>query len=259
MRIFWVMLKKELLENVKKSRFIVMLIVLLLFGIMSPLTARYLPEIITFILGTSDDSIGIPIELPAPSIVDSYAQYYKNLTQMGIFVQILIFMGIVSDEKSKGSAVLVLTKAVSRNIFLVSKFVAASLVVIATLIPSYMVFYLYTYLLFDKFPAGSSFIGVLMYLLFSIFIIAFTLFASTMTNKTSYSALIAIGGYFLLSILSVLPKISDWFPMKLNDAAYQISAGLNVFGDYTKSVVTTAVGIVALVMVSAFVFRKQEL
>jgi ABC-2 type transport system permease protein len=259
MRIFWVMLKKELIENFKKSRFIVMLIVLLLFGIMSPLTARYLPEIISFIIGTSGDSMGIPIEIPTPSIFDSYAQYYKNLTQMGIFVQILIFMGIVSDEKSKGTAVLILTKAVSRNIFLFSKYVAASLIVTLTLIPSYAVFYIYTYLLFDKFPPFASIIGVLMYLLFSLFILAYTFFASTMTNKTSYSALIAIGGYFVLSILSILPKISDWFPMKLNEAAYQISAGLNVVSDYTKSIVATLAGIIVLVLVSAFVFKRQEL
>jgi hypothetical protein len=80
-----------------------------------------------------------------------------------------------------------------------------------------------------------------------------------MTNKTSYSALIAIGGYFVLSILSILPKISDWFPMKLNEAAYQISAGLNVVSDYTKSIVATLAGIIVLVLVSAFVFKRQEL
>lgn len=259
MRIFWVMLKKELTENFKKSRFIVMLIVLLLFGIMSPLTARYLPEIISFMIGTSGESIGIPIEIPSPTIIDSYAQYYKNLTQMGIFVQILIFMGLVSDEKSKGSAVLILTKAVSRNVFLLSKYLAASLIVTATLIPSYAVFYIYTYLLFDKFPSGASFIGVLMYLLFSLFILAFTFFASTMTNKTSFSALIAIGGYFVLSILSIIPKVSDWFPMKLNEAAYQISAGLNVFSDYTKSIAATVIGILLLILLSAAVFKRQEL
>lgn len=259
MRIAWVMFKKEMIENYKKNRLIVMAAILLLFGIMSPLTAKYLPEIIKTIMGSTEEVIKLGLLIPTPTIQDSYVQYFKNLTQMGIFVQILIFMGIISEEKSRGTVVLVLTKAVSRPTFLLAKFAAATIVLTVSLFVSSIGFYYYTYLLFDELPGNGTITGILMYFLFSIFILAYTLFASTITKSVAISALVAIGGYFSLSIISILPKISDYFPMKLTDAAYQISMGSSQIGEYSKSIIVTCLGIIALLAISILSFQRQEL
>jgi len=259
MRIAWIMFKKEWTENYKKSRFIVMTAVLLLFGIMSPLTAKYLPEILKMIMGSAEEVAKLGILIPTPSIQDSYVQYFKNLTQMGIFIQILIFMGLVSEEKFKGTVVLVLTKAVPRATFLIAKFVAACMVLLISLFVSSIGFYYYTYLLFGEMPGIGTFVGILMYLLFSVFILSFTLLASTISKSVAISALISIGGYFLLSIISLLPKISDFFPMKLTDAAYQISMGVSQANDFSKAIIVTCLGIVGLLAISIISFQRQEL
>lgn len=259
MRTAWIMLKKELFENWRKNRFLVMGAVLFLFGILSPVTAKYLPEILTMILGSTDEVLKLGIKIPDPTIFDSYLQFFKNLTQMGIFIQILVFMNLVSEEKSKGTAVMVLTKAVPRSTFILSKFVAACIVIFSTLLLSCVGFYYYTYLLFGKFPSSEAITGIAMYFLFSVFILAFTLFASTISKSVAVSALISIGGYFGLSIFSVLPKISDYLPMKLTDAATSISMGLASAGDYVKSLWVTAGLIVVLLVSSIVIFQKQEL
>ncbi len=259
MRIAWIMFKKECFENYKKNRFLVMAAVLLLFGITSPLTAKYLPEIIKAILGSTENILKLGFQLPTPTIADSYTQYFKNLTQMGIFVQLLLFMGLISEEKSKGTVILVLTKAVPRKTFLLAKFTAGCVVLFASLLVSSMGFYYYTYLLFGEWPAHGALLGIAVYFLFSVFILAYTLFASTMAKSVAISALIAIGGYFSLGIIALLPRISDYFPMKLTDAAYQLSMGVSTVGDYTKSIVVTCIGIVVLLAVSIFSFQRQEL
>lgn len=254
-----IMLRKEWMESIRKHRLLVMAVVFLLFGIMSPLTAKYMPEIMKLALGSSEEIIKIGFNIPDPVITDSYIQYYKNLTQMGIFVQILVFMGLVSEEKSKGTAVLILTKSVSRQVFMLSKFIMACVVVIVSLVPSYLAFYLYTYLLFDEAPAIASVTGLLMYLVLSLFILAYTFFASTVSKSVAISALIAIGGYFSISIISAIPRISDYFPMKLADAAYQISLGVSSAGEYTKSIFITLAATAVLVAISMMSFRRQEL
>lgn len=259
MRTAWIMFKKECFENYRKNRLLILAAVLLLFGILSPLTAKYLPEIIKAILGSTEDMVELGFILPTPTIADSYVQYFKNLTQMGIFVQILIFMGVVSDEKSKGTVALVLTKAVPRTTFLLAKFASGCVVLAASLVVSSVGFFYYTYLLFDEWPGSGTYAGIAAYLLFSVFILAFTVFASTITRSVALSALIAIGGYFSLSIFSLLPKISDYLPMKLTDAAYQVSAGTAVIGDYTKSIMSAAIGIVLLMGISIISFQRQEL
>ncbi len=259
MRTLAVMLKKEWMESIRRHRLIVLGAVFLLFGIMSPLTAKFMPEIVKLILGSSEEIAKIGLDLPPPVIKDSYIQYYKNLTQMGIFVQILVFMGLVSEEKSKGTAVLILTKSVSRAVFLMSKFLMACTVVILSLIPSYLAFYLYTYLLFDEAPIAASLTGLLMYLVLSLFILAFTFFASTVSRSLAISALIAIGGYFSISIVSAIPRLSDYFPLKLADAAYQISLGVSTAGEYTKSLAITLAATAVLTAASVLSFRYQEL
>ncbi|MHB1483857.1 MAG: ABC transporter permease [Saccharofermentanales bacterium] len=259
MRIAWIMFKKEIIENYKKNRFLILGAIFLLFGIMSPLTAKYLPEILKFIMGSEQEVAKLGIQIPVPTILDSYSQFYKNLSQMGIFVQIIIFMNLVSDEKSKGTVVLVLTKAVPRSTFLLSKFVAACIVLISSLALSSIGFYYYTFMLFGEFPSSGTMTGIGLFLLFSVFILAFTFFASTVTKTTSISALISIGGYFLLSIFSILPKISDYLPLKLADASYQISAAAHNIEFYSKSIVVTIVGIVLFIVISILSFQKQEL
>lgn len=259
MRTVRIMLKKELFENHKKSRFVVLGVVFLLFGIMSPLTAKYIHEIIDFIMGMSGDVVEFPMEIPEPSIGDSYVQYYQNMMQMGILAQILVFIGIVSDEKSKGSAGLVLTKSVSRSVFLVSKMISSLITLFITMIPSYAAFYYYTYLLFDEFPSGTAFYGLGVYILFAVFILALTIFASTVASKMVISGLIAIGGYIFMGIMSAVPVISEYFPTKLGEASYLISMGATDVSDYLKSIVVTVV-LTAVLLFSCFaVFKKQEI
>jgi ABC-2 type transport system permease protein len=259
MRIAWIMLKKETVENIRKSRFFVIGIVFVLFAITSPLTAKYLPEIVSFLLNFSDDALRIPIEFPEPTVYDSYIQWYKNLSQMGILVLIFAFMGMVSDEKSSGSVILVLTKAVPRHTFILMKYLSAAVVLFVTLITSFFVFYYYTFVLFDQRPALSAFTGLFLFYLFSLFILAVTLFSSTLSKKTSISALIALSGYFAMSILSALPFISDYFPTRLTQAAYEISAGVSDMTDFSRSIFVAIAAIVLLNAVSIMTFKKQEL
>lgn len=259
MRIAWIMFRKELIENYKKNRLIVLGAVFLLFGIMSPLTAKYIPQIIEFILGADPEAVNFGIDIPTPTIRDAYSQFYKNLSQMGIFVQIILFMNMVSEEKSKGTVVLVLTKAVPRSTFLLAKFIAACFVLVASLFVSSVGFYYYTYLLFGEFPSTGTLTGISLFLMFSVFMMAFIFFASTVTKTTAMSALISLGGYFVLSIFSILPRISDYLPLKLTDAAYQISAGAGSIGQYTRSIFVTIFCVILLLIISTLSFQKQEL
>ncbi len=256
---FTVLLHKDLIESIRKHRLLVLVLVFLMFGILSPVTAKYLPEIVSLILSSVGEMPDFGIAIPDPVMNDSYVQYYKNMTQMGIFIQILVMMGIVSEEKRKGSAVLILTKSVSRLEFLLSKFVMSVTVIMVSMIPSFVSFYLYTWLLFDEKPLPGAFAGIGIFALLMIFIMSLTFFASTVARSAAISAMIAIGGYFSVSLISAIPKISDYFPMYLLDAAYQISIGVSGAGPFIPAILITAGVIVLLFVLSALSFRYQEL
>lgn len=69
---------------------------------MSPLAAKLLPQILA--------SEGISITLPDPSAIDSWSQFFKNISQMGLIVTVILFSGVLGTELSKGTLINMLTK-----------------------------------------------------------------------------------------------------------------------------------------------------
>ena len=117
------LIRKEMLEQVRTMRLWVVMIVFALFAIVSPLTAKYLPDIVRALAG---DQLNLASVLPTPSTPDAVDQFLKNLTQFGALAAILLAMGSVATEKDRGTAAFVLTKPASRAAFLVAKLVAIS-------------------------------------------------------------------------------------------------------------------------------------
>src|SRR5258706_14760533 len=144
---FTVLLRKELLEQVRPTRLPVVATVFLLVGLSSPLLARFTPEIIKAVRGDQSQII-----LPTPTAADAYDQLAKNLGQFGALIAVLLAMGSVATEKERGTAALILTKPVSRGAFLVAKLVAISTTLgISTAIAAGGAWF-YTFVLFEPLP-----------------------------------------------------------------------------------------------------------
>src|SRR5659263_269571 len=109
--------RKEALEILRTWRIWVLPGILLFFALTGPVLARYTPEIVGALAA---DQLG-GFEIPTPTYLDAYAQWVKNLSQIALFALIIIYGGLVSGESRSGTAVLVLTKPVSRSTFVVVK------------------------------------------------------------------------------------------------------------------------------------------
>ena len=118
---FAVMLRKELLEAWRNQRFLVVGVIFLLLGIISPVGAKYLPELLKA-LGTGQQ--GVQVIVPTPTVNDAIAQFLKNVAGTGVFVALLLPMSAIAREKEQGTASFVLTKPVSRQAFLAAKALA---------------------------------------------------------------------------------------------------------------------------------------
>ena len=71
---------KELLENVRTHRLLVLAVVMIFFGILSPVTARYMSQILSFAASGQEGMEQFLDLIPPPTILDSVDQYVKNLT-----------------------------------------------------------------------------------------------------------------------------------------------------------------------------------
>ena len=141
---FGTVLRKEWLELWRTYRLLVVGAVLILFGLLSPLLARYTPEIIKTMPGGE----AIAQVMPAPTIGDAVDQYVKNISQFGVLLALLLTMGTVVQEKTRGTAALMLVKPLPRLTFLLAKFVALALAFALTIALAAAACYYYTWLLF---------------------------------------------------------------------------------------------------------------
>jgi len=118
---FGAFLSKELLETRRTWRIWVIPGMLLFFAITGPLIARLTPALVSSIAGAQP---GVVIKLPDPTAVDAYGQFLKNLSQIVTIAVIIAGAGVVSGERSSGTAILVLTKPLTRSAFVAAKLVS---------------------------------------------------------------------------------------------------------------------------------------
>ena len=258
MKTLGILIKKELTESFKGKKLLALTILCVFFALLSPLTAKFMPVIFEQIM-KGQDTGGLNISMgAAPTYVDAYGQFFKNFTQMGILIIMIIFMGMVSGEKTKGTAVLVLTKCVPRHAFILSKYIASVIVFTAAYLLSIGVYLYYTFLLFNKAIDSSTLPAFLFFGLFVLFMLSLTLFASTVAKSTGMSAAIVLISFFALSIVNSLPAIKQYSPMTLSAFPYPFPDS-NIYGAYSANIITAVILTILLVGASVAVFRKQEI
>jgi ABC-2 type transport system permease protein len=95
---------KELREQWRTRRLLVVAVVFAIFGIGSPLLAKYTPELIAALASKE-----VASAIPPPTTADAVDQFLKNLGQTGVLAAILLAMGSVASDKERGIAALLLT------------------------------------------------------------------------------------------------------------------------------------------------------
>jgi len=223
--IFWVALRKELLEQWRSYRFLIVGVVLLLFGLTSPLLARYTSELIKMAIPPGQGEAILAL-IPKPTIADAVDQYVKNLAQFGVLLALLMTMGTVAQEKDKGTAALMLVKPLPRSVFLGAKFVALAVTFGGSLIVAGAACYYYTYLLFGALDLSGWLALNALLLLFFLVYVALTLLCSTVTRSQIVAAGAAFGLVIVLSIVGVIPRLAGYLPSSLTNWGSRLAKGM---------------------------------
>lgn len=217
-RLFVTAVRKEWSQQWQTKRVLAVTAVFLLFGLMSPLVARYTPEI----LGTMEGAEQFADLIPEPTTQDAIAQYVKNITQFGFIIAILVGMGAVAGEKEKGTAAMILSKPMSRWAFLLSKFTAQLLMYALAFLLAGGAAYYYVLVLFEPLsPAAFAWGNVLLWLWLLCFA-AVTLLGSTVGKSVGAGAGLSLAGAVGLLLLGSLPKVGAIAPAGLVGWASQL-------------------------------------
>lgn len=246
--------KKEIIENIRTFKLLILFAVFFIFGMMSPLAAKLTPEILKNFV-----TEGISFTIPDPTAIDSYMQFFKNNGQMGLLVLVLVFGGTLTSEYSKGTLINILTKGLSRKTVILAKFTVASLLWTFSIIISAVTTYGYTVYLFPNDKVYNVILSIGSLWLFGIFLIAAIIFASTFV-KSSYSCLlIVVIVITALFMINIAPAAKPYNPIYLASMNVNMLAENFDFADAVKSAVVTVVLIIGMLMASLTLFDRKRI
>jgi ABC-2 type transport system permease protein len=256
-RCFLAAVRKELLQQWRTKRVIVVAAVFAFIGLLSPLAAKFTPEIIRMVPGAEQFADFIP----EPSIGDVMAQYVKNLTQFGFMIAILFGMGAIAGEKEKGTAALILSKPMPRWAFVCSKFTAQTLVYIGGFLIAAACTLYYTWFLFGPVDGGAFMFSNLLLMVWFMTYVAVTLTGSALTRSVGAAAGVGLGGAVLLMLSGNLPWFGPLMPGGLVAWASQLGLGTSP-DPVTANGGAIAMALVLIVMCvlgAMAAFERQEL
>lgn len=249
-------LKKERNEIFKTYKIWVVPLVFIFFGFMSPVVTKLLPKI----LESQMKAQSIAFKMPTPTAIESFSQFFKNLSQMGALAVILLSMGIVSEEKAKGTLQLVLTKPVSRTSVIISKLAAQSALISTSLIMGAVCCYVYTLVLFNEGNLKLFSQSVILYVVYYLLLVTITLFFSTLFSNQIAAGGLALALFFGLTILPSISKfLAEYSPYALTIIAEDILKKGEMFSKSVWPLLVSAAIIAVLVVLSCSIFKFQEL
>jgi ABC-2 type transport system permease protein len=255
MNAFIVLLRKELREAWRTNTLVIVAGVLLFFGLISPLAAKYTPDLIKQ-LGTGSTG-GMQITMPTPKASDAIVQFLKNVGGNGIFVTLLLTMGVIAREKERGTAAFVLTKPVTRLAFLGAKLASLGIILIVGMILAGVATYWYTMLLFNPLPVGGFVAMCALVWLMLFAYTAVTFLGSAVAPKIVPAAGIGIAAIVVIAILAAIPALLPWTPQGLNEPAQAVALG--EMPKYIWRPVLVSIGIVIATFAGSwFALRQQE-
>jgi ABC-2 type transport system permease protein len=250
-------IKKELKAIFRTYRFWVIPLVFLLFALMSPPTAKLTPQLLESVMPK-----GMGLKVPEPQLTDAFAQWFKNLSQIGILGVILLTMGIVAEEKTSHTIVLIVTKPVSRAAVVLAKFLAQAFWMLVSFFMAAAVCYGYAIIVFKPARAAEFAWANALFGLYILLVVAITIFFSTIMNNQ-----VAAGGLSLVVVMSLslaasLSKVFDKYaPTGLTTIGMKAALGNSGLAAAQAAwpAVTSFMLICVLLAGAIYVFNKQEL
>lgn len=206
-------LKKEWMEWSRTGRFLILLLVFGLFGIMNPAFAKLTPWILKALSESLSDT-GLVVTEVHINAMTSWAQFYKNIP-MGLIVFVLLCSGDFTAEYESGTLIPVITKGLSRQKILASKavFLYGSWTVLYFL--CFGITYAYNEYYWDNSIAGNVFFAAVCTWLFGVWVIAFFILFSVLAGSSSHVLLGTGGVAFGVYLLGMFRKPASFLPAKL--------------------------------------------
>lgn len=228
----------EWLRLTRTRRWVALVGVFLFFGLLGPLTARYLGEILERYGGE------MQVTVPDPVPVDGITQFVANAVQIGVLVAVVIAAGALAFDAKPQVGVFFRTRVDRIRDVIVPRYVVNAVAAAAAFTLGAAAALYETVILLGSVPIGPWLAGTVYGVLYMLFAIAVVAAAAGKARSTLATVLTTIVVLLVLPIIGLLPQIAEWLPSALIGAVDGVPRGEPAM-DYLGAAVVT-VGAIAL-------------
>ena len=249
-------IKKEIMEQLRTGRLMILGMLFILFGIMNPAVAKLTP----WMLETMADSLaesGIIVIDVTISAMDSWVQFFKNIP-MALIAFVLMESNIFTREYQTGTLVLSLTKGLKRYKVVVSKTVVLTGLWSFGYWLCFGITYGYNAYFWDNAVAKNLMFSVICWWLFGLWVIGLIILFSTLANSNT-GVLMGTGGVVLASyLLGLFPNLREYVPTLVADGNSLIYGAAEA-KTYSVPILTVIVMCIICFVGGIVIFNKKQI
>ncbi|OXZ34333.1 ABC transporter permease [Finegoldia magna] len=254
MRIFLSLLKKEAIEGARTKKIISTFILFLFIGLISPLTAKLTPMILQSIATGNID-----INVAPPSEIDSWTQFFKNISQIGMFGLAIILSTQMANEFQKGTLINLLSKGLPRYQVVLSKIFYNFILWFIAYFCSFIFTYFYTKYFFGiSFPIRNVLMAALLPFIFGLFLISLEILAGVISGNVIGTLILTTAGIVIQLILSIRDEIVKYMPIALIGKPVNLIKGIG-YDDYYVPIITGSILLILCIVISIAVINKKQI
>lgn len=254
MRIFLSLLKKEAIEGARTKKMISTFILFLFIGLISPLTAKLTPMILQSIATGNID-----INVAPTSEIDSWTQFFKNISQIGMFGLAIILSTQMANEFQKGTLINLLSKGVPRYQVVLSKIFYNFILWFIAYFCSFIFTYFYTKYFFGiSFPIRNILMAALLPFIFGLFLISLEILSGVISGNVIGTLILTTAGIVIQLILSIRDEIVKYMPIALIGKPVNLIKGIG-YDDYYVPIITGSILFILCILISIAVINKKQI
>lgn len=244
---------KEAREILRTWRIWVVPGLVLFMAITGPMMAYFTPAIVNWAMQGSE----VQLDVPDPTYADSYAQWVQNLSQLVTFAIVIALGGLISGEVRQQTALMVLTRPLSRPAFVLAKICVNAMFVVVVATAGAAVTYGLTVALFPGAPAGPVAAATGIWLVWAVVLVALMAMLSAGLGSGAAASGIGIAVYIAVSLVGIWPPAAKYSPAGLITSMAPLAAGQST--EIAWPIVTGFGLAAALAAAAVWVFSRREL
>jgi ABC-2 type transport system permease protein len=243
----------EWLRLARTRRLVALLGVYAFFGLLGPITARYLGEILERFGG--DD---VQITFPDPVPADGIAQFIGNVSQIGILVAVAIGAGALVLDALPEMSIFLRTRVHPGSRILVPRLVVVFLAVAGAYTVGLGIAWYETAVLLGGLSIGAMFVGLLFQLLYIGFALAVVAAVGSRSSSVLGTVGVAVVVLLIMPLVGVVESIGHWLPSHLVGAQVALLTDAGAVDYLPAALITVAVS-ASLVFVALRSIGRREL